>query len=218
MAVPTPQVDILSEPRIVEDEHGGGSRSAEFVAQGAEAVANFVGEQRVENIGKGLSAELDQTTSDWWEANRQTALAPNIADVFDVDPQEVADAPAPVQALMQEVAKQRLASEQGAISATELRVRHESTLRKYLNRYPQLTEQIMAVSGQTLGYNPLGAHIDAMVEQLNADSSGNSEEWAALDRYADAVGVNMTLKTVAPVQYYTQVMAFAQRDTEYEYM
>lgn len=212
-----PQVDILDEPRIVFDDRGGGDRGLEIATEGLDSVAKTLVDQRVRKIDQGLSKALDNDTNEWWTEQRATQEQPPVADVFNVSKEELANAPEAVQAMMQEVARQRLASEQGAISATELKVRHEKTLREYLNRYPQLTQELQQAAGTAIGYNPLGAHIEQLVESLRADHAASAAQWSDLDNYANAVGVNMTLKTVSPVDYYTQVMSFAKRDTEYEF-
>lgn len=201
----------LPTPRYEDPESGLGSA--------AETAIELAQNIRLRNASSALALDLDNDTNNWFEQQREAQAAPNVADVFNVDQEEIDAAPEPVQAIMKEVARQRLAADQGAISATELKVRHEATLRRYMNQYPQLAPELQQAAGQTIGYNPLGAHIDAMMEQLEGTEASNAaQQWTDLDNYANAVGVNMTLREVNPVEYFTQVMGFAQRDTEYEYL
>lgn len=217
MPLPTPGIEVLSEPNLPQP-----SETTDYFG---EEVGNAVGTalelahaNKVGRVTDSLAAELDTETNNWWQETHEAIAAPNVADIFNVDEEDLQAAPQPVQELMEEVARQRLAADQGAITGTELKVRHEATLRKYLNRHPELTTELQTAAGQTIGYNPLGAHIDQMMESFAATQGKTGEEWAALDKYADAVGVDMTLKSINPVGYYTQLVDFARRDTEYEYL
>lgn len=217
MPVPTPEVGALSQVNFDAPERIYQNAGEKFQQAGT-AIAEVVAGQREADASEGLATELDNETNNWWDETHNAVNAPNVVDVFNVDEERFASAPPEVQALMQEVARQRLAADQGAISGTELKVRHEAKLREYINRYPQLTQELQQVAGATLGYNPLGAHIDQLMETLQGKEDKSAQEWAALDKYADNVGVDMTLKSIDPVGYYTEMMAFARRDTEYEYL
>lgn len=182
------------------------------LTRAAEAVVGAVGDAASRGLQTELSSATDQFVA---EAQAQQAAleAPLTDDVIGqalgASADEVSRADAAVKPVLHQLARLKLAQEQGAIDASELAIRHEDILRSAVQRHPAFASQLIQAAGETLGYNPIGAELEALEAEMRSASGAGGGQKNEIEEYydkqADALSIDRTQKWSDPVGYYSKV-------------
>jgi hypothetical protein len=181
------------------------------LTKAADAVVGAVGQAEVDNLQTSLTGATDAFISEV-EAG-QAALAGPLADdviakAIDSPVGSVTGASDAIKPVLQQLARLKLAEEQGSLSTSELRIRHEDILRRAVARMPAFASDLIQAAGETLGYNPIGSQLEALEAELRANDGGSSSKNDVekyYDEQADKLGIDRTQKWSDPVGYYSKV-------------
>jgi len=171
---------------------------ATALAQGLQEVGGKAIEMRVGQLENKVSTELFEMQKEFLEGlDTQDAADPMLELSF-----EEGEAYKGFAALQ---AKLQLASEQGDIPVTELKIRQERVLRDYMRRYPGLADRFQQAAAGVLGYNPIGTEIASLTQQQRMRQSEAQQIYSRIIAAADRAGVNPMLQLQAPEVYWYQV-------------
>lgn len=97
------------------------------------------------------------------------------------------------------------ASDQGARSITELKIRQERILREYMSRYPKLSAQFNQSATGVLGYSPLGAEVRAAEAAARGGGGGMGAITSFYMQRANELGVDTTLYLTNPEKFWSEL-------------
>jgi len=173
--------------------HPTGGRTA--VAEGLEKAGLAVVGARQEAITNDLTSRLLDEQTDFL-ANIPDDIGDPVLSGLDLEGKSVVEQFTAVHARLQD------AAEQGTVPVTELKIRQERILRDYMRRYPQLTDQFQRAAAGHLGYNPIGAEINALAQANQLRQSQALDIMKMVHQAAKEAGVNPMLMLSHPDLYF----------------
>lgn len=214
MATNTPIVSRINTPNQRDElnENAKFAAVAEGISTVGEAAIEEGVTRRVGSLKSELLAEQDEWVSETLDAlSDEGELASDI--VQDVLGAEGIDesTPEPVRAVLARMAKLKVAESQGALSSTELKMRQEVILRQYMARNPALTPQFQAAAQDVLGYNPIGAQIDAIVGAIESKEDYEDKQLEDFIQISKELGVDQSLRFYDNKQWVTNTVARMQQ-------
>lgn len=212
----SPILDVSNVVFPNETNGTGQNRTAESIKQIGD-LAVETGTQYLEDSLEGdLTDATDQAVLDQ-AAKNQAANQPLSSDVIasilgDTSAQGASkvDADESMRPFLEKLAKSKQAASQGAIDGTELKIRHEQILREYISRHPRLAGKFVQAAGSTLGYNPIGSELDALMGVGEKNKDGTPRDPRSYiekqyDALADELNISPTEKYTDPINWYRMV-------------
>ena len=207
-----------ADVNVAQSERLPPSGAGELLSNAATSVVGAVADSQTKSLQANLQGESDAFVAEAIARQDQMdspltddAIAKAIgADVEDLN----SDQGKIVKPVLEQIAKLKLAEEQGVIDVSELKIRQENILRQAVARHPAFTDQFIQGASTQLGYNPIGAQIDALTAEGRASKGSPDDPRSYLEKQYDALGetmgLNPTLKVRDPVSWYSKIHNEAQ--------
>ena len=158
-----------------------GTQSESIGPQVVETLAN-AGSSFYRGYAIGAAEDDAQEVLQQFDADLQAAEDAGTVDAF-VDSQltTIANESPEYQGVVNELRRISQANDQGTAPRLLLQLRAEAALKRSINRAPGLRSEITRAARDTLGFDPSGALINALLNSKNSDSSQRAADiqWAA---------------------------------------
>ncbi len=194
------------------------NRNLSSIVDGTNQLTKALGDAKLQGIKKDFGDILHSEELQFRKELGDQLAASNVAEVDLLGEPGVTEATLKtmrpeVKTLLALDARDKQGVQQGFLDANDYQIRAEARMREYLVRYPHLQDELLGVAQSAGGFGLIPADLQATFEDIKAIQSAEGKEDSEVKRLkgiSKEHGVDQTLYTTNPTEYWTQTLRFSE--------